>query len=306
MTYVKPTSDIFIKYLLGKEEHKDLLLSFINAVMDNSGFTLIKSVEIKNPFNLKKMVNDKESILDIKAVDENGKIFNIEMQTTSDETFKTRSLYYWARLYSSQLDKGDKYKKLFPVISINILEFEMFNQFEKYHSTFVLMDKQLSDFILTDHLAIHFLELPKVRKVFKQKDAPIEKELEKWLYYFNKEGEIAEDKLMEILLKEDNIFKKAHEKYVEFTQDEEMIEAYESHIKWLIDYNSRVASAREEGIQLGIKEGLEKGDLIGRIQLLQQILKKPVSDKESLLEKEVNDLENLLKNLEKDINTAIK
>ncbi|MBF0231325.1 MAG: hypothetical protein HQK63_17315, partial [Desulfamplus sp.] len=55
-----------------------------------------------------------------------------------------------------------------------------------------------------------------------------------------------------------------------------------------------------------IKEGLEKGDLIGRIQLLQQILKKPVSEKESLLEKEVSDLENLLKNLEKDIDTAIK
>ncbi|MBF0376127.1 MAG: PD-(D/E)XK nuclease family transposase [Desulfamplus sp.] len=300
MPYVKPTSDIFIKYLLGTEEHKDLLLSFINAVMENSDFPLIKSVEIKNPFNLKKMVNDKESILDIKATDENGKIFNIEMQTTSDETFKTRSLYYWARLYSSQLDKGDKYKKLFPVISINILEFEMFSQFEKYHSTFVLMDKQLSDFILTDHLAIHFLELPKVRNFFKQKGHRIEKELEKWLYYLNKEGKIEEDKFMEILLKEDNIFRKAHEKYVEFTQDEEMLEAYESHIKWLIDYNSRVSSAREEGIMIGKEEGLQKGDLIGKIELIQQILQKPISDKKQLLENSLDELQTMFKTLEKE------
>ncbi|MBF0204997.1 MAG: PD-(D/E)XK nuclease family transposase [Desulfamplus sp.] len=85
MPYIKPTSDIFIKYLLGTEEHKDLLLSFINAVL-------------------------------------------------------ARSLYYWAKLYSSQLNEGNKYITLFPVVCINILEFEMFRQFEKYHSTFVLRD----------------------------------------------------------------------------------------------------------------------------------------------------------------------
>ena len=59
MIYIKPTSDIFIKYLFGTEENKILLLAFINAVLENSGFSLIKKVELKNTFNLKKIVFDK-------------------------------------------------------------------------------------------------------------------------------------------------------------------------------------------------------------------------------------------------------
>ena len=52
MSYIEATSDIFIKYLFGKEEHKEVLLQFINAVHKNSDFPLMKTIEIKNPFNL--------------------------------------------------------------------------------------------------------------------------------------------------------------------------------------------------------------------------------------------------------------
>ncbi len=67
LIYVKPTSDIFIKYLFGKEEHKPLLLDFINAVQKSRDFPLIKDLEIKNPFNIKTIAAEKESSLDIKA-----------------------------------------------------------------------------------------------------------------------------------------------------------------------------------------------------------------------------------------------
>ncbi|MGD9732348.1 MAG: Rpn family recombination-promoting nuclease/putative transposase [Desulfamplus sp.] len=253
MPYVKPTSDIFIKYLLGSEDNKDLLLSFINGVMENSGFPLIKSVEIRNPFNLKKMVHEKQSILDIKAIDENGRIFNIEMQVSGDETFRHRSLYYWAKLYSSQLNEGELYEELLPVVCINLLEFEMFRQFDKYHSTFMLCDTKKADFVLTDHFAIHFIELPKFRTF----DININRDetLQKWLYFLKKEGMQEEDNLMEILLKEDATFRKAHEKYAAFTQDEEMLEAYEAHQKWVRDYNSGISSAW--------KKGKKEGEIVG-------------------------------------------
>ncbi len=65
MPYIKPTSDIFIKYLFGKEEHSRTLIDFINAVQQNGGFPLIKSVEIKNPVNLKNLYDDKDSVLNI-------------------------------------------------------------------------------------------------------------------------------------------------------------------------------------------------------------------------------------------------
>ncbi len=84
MSIVYPYNDFFVRYLLGDEENTDLLLSFINAVNENSGFPLIKSVNIKNPFNLKEYQNNKESILDIKAVDENGLQYDIEIQVSGN------------------------------------------------------------------------------------------------------------------------------------------------------------------------------------------------------------------------------
>ncbi len=51
---VKPTSDVFIKYLFGLEDHKHLLLSFINAVQKDDNFTPLRQVELKNLFNIRR------------------------------------------------------------------------------------------------------------------------------------------------------------------------------------------------------------------------------------------------------------
>ena len=160
VNYVKPTADIFIKYLLGSKGNKDLLLSFINSVLEDAEFDKIVSVEIKNPFNLKAFVDDKESILDVKAIDENKRQYNVEIQTSGTEHFKNRSLYYWSKLYSSQLDGGAKYVDLNPAICINILDFKLFNEIEYLHTCFLLREQHAPEYILTDHLIIHFLEIP--------------------------------------------------------------------------------------------------------------------------------------------------
>ena len=70
---VNPTSDFFVRYLLGQEENKSVLLDFINAVLTDSGFKPAVDLTIENPFNLKSYMSDKESILDVKAIDENHK-----------------------------------------------------------------------------------------------------------------------------------------------------------------------------------------------------------------------------------------
>ncbi len=75
---IKAYSDLFVKYLFGYHGHEDILLTFINDVLINSGFKAIKSVIVTNPFNIQSYKDDKLSVLDIKAVDEDGKIFKIE------------------------------------------------------------------------------------------------------------------------------------------------------------------------------------------------------------------------------------
>ena len=75
--FIDPTSDIFVLYLFGSPENNDILLDFINSVLSDTGFNKIVEVEPLNPFNIRKFVNDKMSILDIKAKDEYGKIYDI-------------------------------------------------------------------------------------------------------------------------------------------------------------------------------------------------------------------------------------
>ncbi len=104
--FINPVRDIFIKFLFGSEENKDLLLSFINAVLEDADFPLITSVEHKNPFNYRNFILDKDSILDVKAIDENGKSYDIEVQANDFSHFENRSLYYWAKLYAGQLTEG--------------------------------------------------------------------------------------------------------------------------------------------------------------------------------------------------------
>jgi len=108
----------FIKYLFGTEENKPILLAFINAVLSKTDFDLIVSVEILNPFNVKEFVGDKETVLDVKATDNNGRIYDIEVQAIGNSVFIHRSLYYWSVLYSSQLQESELYHLLTPTICI--------------------------------------------------------------------------------------------------------------------------------------------------------------------------------------------
>jgi len=240
---LKASSDIFIKYLFGSEQNKDLLLSFVNAVLAHSGFNKIIEIEIKNPFNLKTFAVDKESILDVKATDEKGRQFDIEVQSLGNESFKNRSLYYWARLYSSQIIQGQKYSKLKPAISINVLDFNLIKESDSFHNTFILTEKDDPSLVLTDNLVIHYLELPKLNDVNENS------KLSRWLNYLKMDGsgDVKMITILNDLIEEDEDIKKAHREYQKFTQDDELREIFESRLKWQMDQNSLIDGAKIEG-----------------------------------------------------------
>jgi predicted transposase/invertase (TIGR01784 family) len=255
--YADPLSDIFFRYLFGNESNKDILISFLNAVHEDSGFPLIKDVKIKNPYNLKASTVTKESVLDVKAVDETGRHYDIEVQIAGTETFKARSLYYWSKLYSDQLEEGYKYYRLEPVVFIGVLNFILFPETKREHLCFMAREKEEPEYVLSDHFLMHFLEVPKLTADY------FEKKLHKWLAFLKYEGKEAEK--MKILLSDDDI-NKAHWEYEKFTQNDEMKELYEAHQKWLHDQATLNYEAEQEGMRKGLERGLEQGLEKGRQQ----------------------------------------
>ncbi len=77
---IDPTVDCVFKALLGSEANQNLLIHFLNAVLQSCTHTSVASVEILNPYNEKEFLNDKLSIVDIKARDQSGRLYQIEIQ----------------------------------------------------------------------------------------------------------------------------------------------------------------------------------------------------------------------------------
>ena len=182
---IKKLNDFFIRYFFGLKGDEDLLLSFINAIMIDSNFATFKSVEIMNPFNLSEKANNKESIVDLKAVTEDGTIVIIEIQTYSTKNFFERALYYWSKNYSSVLKKGDEYYELRPVISINLIDDILFDKNDKRMHTCYLLKEKNSNQILTDHIQLHYVEIPKFDKNADMAESPpvAKKELKNWILF---------------------------------------------------------------------------------------------------------------------------
>ena len=106
------------------------------------------------------------------------------------------------------------------------------------------------EYVLTDHLMIHFLELPKLDT------SRHETKIRKWLTYLKTEGK--EEDIMKILIQEDKEIEKAHNIYQKFTKDEELLEIYEAREKFRKDYASILDSKVEEAEKRGeLKKNLE-------------------------------------------------
>ena len=110
MCRINPKVDLVFKKLFGSEENKDILQSLINALLPRE--EKISQLELKNPYNLADYIAGKLSILDIKAVDEKGKWYDIEMQVDPLGYYGQKALFYWGKVFTAQIDSGELYSQL--------------------------------------------------------------------------------------------------------------------------------------------------------------------------------------------------
>jgi predicted transposase/invertase (TIGR01784 family) len=103
---IDPKVDYAFKHLFGREATRALLIDVLDSVLDSPPGHHIREIEVLNPFNPKQALDDKLSVLDIKARDQAGRQFNVEMQMLALRYYEARILYYWARLHQQQLHEG--------------------------------------------------------------------------------------------------------------------------------------------------------------------------------------------------------
>ena len=252
-------NDCFVRYFFTDKGGEKVLLDFINAVMISADMKTFKAVEILNPFNLKKHYNDKETIVDVKCITKNGTVVIIEVQLSGNSRFSERILYYWAYNYSKLLKKGEEYEDLTPVISINLLNFNLNKVNKNVHSCYMIYDTK-SKRLLTDHLQIHMIELKK----FKFKDNNLKKDLNYWLGFFTTNNM---EEYMSEIVKEKPIMEEAHKRYNNFIRSRLMMSEYEKKEIYQYDKQITLEEKRREGIKEGMKKGIEKGRLEEQISM---------------------------------------
>ncbi len=160
------TNDYAFKRFLGSEENKPILQNFVECILDLSSAE-ISNLELMDKELTKEELSDKTGILDIKLKLTNGTVIDIEIQASWNASFVKRTLFYWAKMYTSDFKTGESYDKLHKCIAINIIA-DGFRLNDAVHSEYLLQEKAVHS-ILTDVLEIHFLDLQAAKRAKKER-----------------------------------------------------------------------------------------------------------------------------------------
>lgn len=183
---IDPKVDCVFKALLGSELNRNLLIHFLNAVLQDELSTPIHDVVIQNPYSDKEFLDDKLSIVDVKARDEHHRAYQIEIQLLNKQHLKPRMLYNWSDLYCKQLKQSDDYSKLQPTYSIWLMGTKLIDD-EHYAHHFKFRDQYEN--VLQEHGGIWILEIPKFPAM------SIITEEQRWLKFFQDAGTLDDDAL---------------------------------------------------------------------------------------------------------------
>ncbi|MEG6520889.1 Rpn family recombination-promoting nuclease/putative transposase [Desulfotomaculum sp. 1211_IL3151] len=244
---INRTNDYAFKRILGSEEGKEALVSFLNAVLEPLPGRELITVELLDRELDPKYLLDKASRLDILAKTASGALVNIEVQIVNKYNIDKRTLFYWSGLYHGQLASGQNFIHLRKTITINILGFDWFSSKGKYHHTFHLREDESGE-LLNDDLEIHFIELEKIKKL---KRKP-QNSLEEWLLYLNN---IQGEEMEEIAMGNPGIRKAMTIEQIFFKNQKER-RLYELREKAARDELSMIVGAKAEGKMEGRTEGM--------------------------------------------------
>ena len=244
--------DYVFKRTFTRDDPNGILRDFLESVLKIK----LRNVQVLNAEIPKDILDERGSVLDIRAELDNTKIVDIEMQVKDQGNISKRSTVYMSKNIATQIKTSEDYQGLKPSIVINILNFNRYKR-NSYHSIahmkfektrkeeYVDLGYKEEEQLATDVLEMHFIELPK----FIKKNPEIKTKLDEWLWLIaGREDKIEMSKL------DNPEVKKAMKLVDEIMADPKEREIIEARAMAKFNYDTGVAYAKEQGKKESKKE----------------------------------------------------
>ena len=247
---INPFTDFGFKKLFGEQVSKDLLLDFINAVLEGETDPIV-DLEFSKNEHLGQLEIDRKVVFDIYCVTESGERIIVEMQKAFQVNLKDRSLYYTTFPIQEQAVKGDWDYSLKAVYCISVLDFSLAD--EPTDGSFLhrvgLVDL-ITGKVFSNKLQFVYLEVPK----FVKKQEDLETKFDKWMYVL-KHLEFLE-RLPEVI--QEKIFSKVMDIAELVNLDKQERKDYEESLNNYRDLKNVVDSSVHKGFEMGKQIGVEE------------------------------------------------
>ncbi|MFL0194358.1 Rpn family recombination-promoting nuclease/putative transposase [Clostridium sp. WILCCON 0269] len=257
---MSPKYDFVFKYIFGNEKHKDLLIALLRDILAIPEEEF-HGIEIINSELIKEFKEDRKGILDVRVKTRLGRQIDVEIQILPTEYMPERTMFYWSKMYTSQIKPGDTYDNLKKCVTINIVDFKC-TPLKKPYSSYHLTEDE-TGYRLTDILSVYFLEIPKLF----DEDIEINESdpIVQWMEFLDGKSK----GVMEMLAEKNKDIKKAYDLLQIISKDEKARMLYEAKYAEISDQRTRMKSAEEKGR----KEGIDIGENRKAIKLAENFLK---------------------------------
>ncbi|TAH25951.1 MAG: Rpn family recombination-promoting nuclease/putative transposase [Oscillatoriales cyanobacterium] len=264
MIFINPKTKYAFKKIFGSSESKEILISFLNALI-YEGNSTIEDLEIINPNLPRQLADLKDTYLDVTAKLDDGTLVIIEILVLNVQYSGNRVLYNAATTYAFQLQRGEGYRMLKPLIALTITDFEMFRNSPNLISRFVYKEVESNLNYPEDAMNLVFIELPKFHKEASQ----LETLTDKWIYFMKYARMLSEvpetiDSVPEI--------HKAFDLANQARLSREEVEVYERKEQFIHDQQGAIIKAVEEARQAGIQAAREQRKREETLAIAQQLL----------------------------------
>jgi len=283
--YLDPKNDIVFKRIFG--EHPNILRSFLNALLPLPENGQIVSLEYLPAEQVPQLPLLKHSIVDVRCVDQIGRQFIVEMQMNWTSAFLQRVLFNASKAYVRQLEKGEQYELLQPVVGLSLLDDVFDHQSTQFYHHYRMVNVEQPQRVI-EGLQLVFIELPKFKGEVEK--TPLK---EAWLRFLRETGDADTEEEIAILQAEVGScapeIRQALELSGESAFSRMELEAYDRYWDVIRSERTLIAGKYAEGIEdgrsAGRAEGRAEGEAVGiakgrelaRQDLLRRLLDKGMS-----------------------------